>query len=128
MKTKIQTDAAPAAIGPYSQAVRVPAGDMIFCSGQIGLDPRTGLMVEGGVLAEARCALENLRAVLGAAGVGFEHVVRTTVFLADMADFADVNKLYEEYFEGVAPARAAVEAAGLPKGARFEITAIAVAG
>lgn len=128
MKTEIHTDAAPAAIGPYSQAVRVPAGEMIFCSGQIGLDPQTGEMVEGGVLAEARCALENLKAVLGAAGLGFEHVVRTTVYLADMSDFADVNRLYAEYFEGVAPARAAVQAAALPKGARFEIDAIAVTG
>jgi len=125
-KTAITTSSAPAAIGPYSQAVRVPAGDMIFCSGQIGLDPSSGDMVEGGVEAQARCALENLRAVLGAAGARFEDVVRTTVFLADMGDFARVNAIYEQYFEGVAPARAAVQAAALPKGALFEIDAIAV--
>lgn len=125
-KQEVHTDAAPAAIGPYSQAIVAPAGRMVFCSGQIGLDPATGAFVEGGVLAEARCALENLRAVLNAAGASFGDVVKTTVFLADMGDFAAVNEIYAEYFEGVAPARAAVQAAQLPKGARFEIDAIAV--
>lgn len=125
-KKEISTSSAPAAIGPYSQAVRVPAGDMVFCSGQIGLDPSTGLMVEGGVEAQARCAFENLRAVLQAAGARFEDVVRTTVFLADMNDFVRVNAIYQTYFEGVAPARAAIQAAALPKGALFEIDAIAV--
>ena len=127
-KTKVHTDAAPAAIGPYSQAVAVPAGALLFCSGQIGLDPDTGEMVEGGVEAEARRALESLKAVLQAGGASLESVVKTTVFLADMADFARVNAIYAEFFSGVAPARAAVQAAALPKGARFEIDAIALVG
>lgn len=125
-KTAITTLSAPAAIGPYSQAVRVSAGDMVFCSGQIGLDPVSGVMVDGGVEAQARCAMQNLRAVLNAGGAALEDVVRTTVYLADMNDFVRVNAIYETYFEGVAPARAAVQAAALPKGALFEIDAIAV--
>ncbi len=126
-KTAITTLSAPAAIGPYSQGVRVASGDMVFCSGQIGLDPVSGKMVEGGVEAQARCAFENLRAVLNAGGAAFEDVVRTTVYLADMNDFARVNAIYATYFvEGVTPARAAVQAAALPKGALFEIDAIAV--
>jgi 2-iminobutanoate/2-iminopropanoate deaminase len=99
---------------------------MVFCSGQIGLDPVSGVMVDGGVEAQARCAMQNLRAVLNAGGATLEDVVRTTVYLADMNDFVRVNAIYETYFEGVAPARAAVQAAALPKGALFEIDAIAV--
>jgi reactive intermediate/imine deaminase len=124
----IETSQAPAPVGPYNQAVR--AGNLLFCSGQIALDPATGTMVgEGDVEAETRQVLTNLQAVLAAAGTGPRQVVRTTVFLADLADFARVNALYAEVFgSGVSPARACVEVAALPKGARVEIDCIAVLG
>ena len=124
----VRTDKAPAAIGPYSQAVSVPVGDktMIFCSGQIALDPTTGTMIEGDVSAQTRRVLENLSEVLAAAGATFANVVKTTIFLADMGDFATVNALYGEKFASDPPARATVEAARLPKDARVEIDAIAV--
>jgi reactive intermediate/imine deaminase len=124
----IETSQAPAPVGPYNQAVR--AGNLLFCSGQIALDPATGTMVgEGDVEAETRQVLTNLQAVLAAAGTGPRQVVRTTVFLADLADFARVNALYAEVFgSGVSPARACVEVAALPKGARVEIDCIAVVG
>jgi len=122
----VNTAAAPAPVGPYNQAVR--AGNLLFCSGQIALDPATGSMVGGGdVEAETRQVLNNLLAVLSEAGCMASSVVRTTVFLADLADFARVNDLYAEVFgQGVAPARACVQAAALPKGARVEIDCIAV--
>jgi reactive intermediate/imine deaminase len=122
----IETSRAPAPVGPYNQAVR--AGDLLFCSGQIALDPETGLLVgEGDVALETRQVLGNLLEVLNAAGAQPSQVVRTTVFLADLADFATVNGLYAEVFgEGVSPARACVQVAALPKGARVEIDAIAV--
>jgi 2-iminobutanoate/2-iminopropanoate deaminase len=125
----VRTAHAPAAIGPYSQAVVVPIGDgkrMVFCSGQIALDPATGVLVEGDVVAQTRQVLENLGAVLAAAGVSFAHVVRTTIFLADMDDFAAVNAIYGERFPHEPPARATVQAARLPRDARVEIDAIAV--
>jgi 2-iminobutanoate/2-iminopropanoate deaminase len=124
----IETSQAPAPVGPYNQAVR--AGNLLFCSGQIALDPGTGAMVgEGDVEAETRQVLANLEAVLAAAGSSPRQVVRTTVFLADLADFAKVNALYAEVFgSGVSPARACVEVAALPKGARVEIDCIAVLG
>lgn len=124
----IETSQAPAPVGPYNQAVR--AGNLLFCSGQIALDPASGAMVGGGdVEAETRQVLANLQAVLAAAGSGPQQVVRTTVFLADLADFARVNALYAEVFgEGVSPARACVEVSALPKGARVEIDCIAVLG
>ena len=124
--TPIHSDGAPAPVGPYHQAVQ--AGGLLFCSGQIGLDPRSGAMVgNGDVEAETRQVLANLRAVLEAAGCGPERVVRTTVFLVDLADFAAVNAIYAETFSaGVSPARACVEVAALPKGARVEIDAIAL--
>jgi 2-iminobutanoate/2-iminopropanoate deaminase len=124
----VRTPEAPAAIGPYSQAVVVTVGEqkMVFCSGQIALDPRTGAMVEGGVEAQARQVLANLGAVLAASGAGFADVVRTTIFLASMDDFATVNAIYGEKFVNDPPARATVEAAKLPKGALVEIDAIAV--
>jgi reactive intermediate/imine deaminase len=124
----IQTDAAPAPVGPYNQAVA--AGGLLWCSGQIALDPATGALVGGGdVEAETRQVLANLQAVLAAAGVGPDRVVRTTVFLADLADFALVNGLYAEVFgAGTSPARACVQVAALPKGARVEIDAVAVLG
>jgi reactive intermediate/imine deaminase len=122
----IQTEGAPAPVGPYNQAVA--AGGLLWCSGQIALDPRSGQLVGGGdVEAETRQVLANLQAVLEAAGVGPAQVVRTTVYLADLQDFAKVNALYAELFgQGVAPARACVQVAALPKGARVEIDAVAV--
>jgi 2-iminobutanoate/2-iminopropanoate deaminase len=120
----IATDRAPAAIGPYSQAVR--AGDFVFTSGQIGLDPATGELVKGGVEAETKRVLDNLTAVLDAAGTGWRDVVRTTIYLADIADFALVNKLYgERVGVGVLPARSTVQVAKLPRGAAVEIDAVA---
>lgn len=124
----INTAAAPAPVGPYNQAVK--AGGLLFCSGQIALDPATGALVGAGdVEAETRQVLTNLQAVLAAAGCTARHVVRTTVFLTDLADFARVNVLYAEVFSaGVSPARACVQVAALPKGALVEIDCIAVAG
>ena len=124
----VRTSQAPAAIGPYSQAVVVPVGAqrMVFCSGQIALDPATGAVIEGDVAAQTRQVLENLGAVLAAAGARFADVVKTTVFLADMADFATVNAIYGERFSQDPPARATVAAAGLPRNVRVEIEAIAV--
>jgi len=122
----IETTQAPAPVGPYNQAVR--AGNLLFCSGQIALDPASGSLVGAGDVAlETRQVLANLLAVLDAAGAKPSQVVRTTVFLADLADFATVNALYAEVFgAGVSPARACVQVAALPKGARVEIDAIAV--
>lgn len=122
----VRTDAAPAPVGPYNQAV-VAAG-VVYCSGQIALDPLSGAMVGGGdVEAETRQVLANLQAVLQAAGCSPAQVVRTTVYLVDLADFARVNALYAEVFgAGVAPARACVQVAALPKGALVEIDAVAV--
>jgi reactive intermediate/imine deaminase len=122
----IETAQAPAPVGPYNQAVR--AGNLLFCSGQIALDPASGSLVGAGDVAlETRQVLANLLAVLDAAGARPSQVVRTTVFLADLADFATVNFLYAEVFgAGVSPARACVQVAALPKGARVEIDAIAV--
>ena len=126
-KTAIATDQAPAAIGPYSQAVR--AGDQVFTSGQIGLDPRTGELVEGGIEAQTRRVLENLTHVLTAAGATWADVVRTTVFLADLGDFALVNRLYGERVSGgVPPSRSTVQVAKLPRGALVEIDAVAYVG
>ena len=126
--TAVNTSNAPAPVGPYNQAVR--AGGLLFCSGQIALDPQSGAMVgDGDVEAETRQVLANLTAVLQQAGVTPQQVVRTTVFLADLGDFAKVNAIYAETFgSGVAPARACVEVAALPKGARVEIDCIAVLG
>jgi 2-iminobutanoate/2-iminopropanoate deaminase len=126
----VRTAQAPAAIGPYSQAVVVPLGDgkrMIFCSGQIALDPATGAIVEGDVAVQTRRVLENLHAVLAAAGAGFADVVKTTIFLASMDDFATVNAIYGERFPQDPPARSTVQAARLPRDVRVEIDAIAVA-
>ena len=121
------TASAPAPVGPYNQAVK--AGGLMYCSGQIALDPATGLMVGAGdVEAETRQVLSNLQAVLEAGGSSPGQVLRTTVFLADLGDFARVNAIYAEVFsDGVSPARACVEVAALPKGARVEIDCIAIA-
>ena len=114
---------APAAVGPYVHAVL--AGDMLFTSGQLGLDPLTGTLPEG-VEAQADQAIKNLRAVIEEAGMTLQNVVKTTVFLADINDFAAVNEIYARYFTGEVPARSCVQAAALPKGGLFEIEAIAV--
>lgn len=120
----IATPAAPAAIGPYSQAVK--AGGWVFCSGQIPLDPATGEVVGADVAAQTERVLANLRAVLEAAGSGFDRVVKTTVYLTDMAEFAAVNEVYARHFGASAPARATVAVAALPKGVRVEIDAVAL--
>jgi 2-iminobutanoate/2-iminopropanoate deaminase len=122
----IHSDDAPKAIGPYSQAVQVDAGKMTFLSGQIPLDPKTMQIVEGDVAAQTKRVMENLKAVLAAGGLDFSHVVRCTIFLADMNDFAKVNEVYGNYFTGNPPARATVQVARLPRDVRVEIDAIAV--
>lgn len=123
MRKAIRTDGAPAAIGPYSQAIE--AGGFVFLSGQIPLDPATGALVQGGAREQAERVMDNLAAVLAAAGLGFEHVVRCTIYLADLADFAVVNDVYGARFASEPPARATVQVAALPKGARVEIDAVA---
>jgi 2-iminobutanoate/2-iminopropanoate deaminase len=125
-KKAVSTKSAPAAIGPYSQAVQV--GDFLYTSGQVGLDPATGALVEGGIEKQTTRVLDNLNAVLEAAGTDFAHVVKTTVFLKNMGDFAAMNAIYGKYFAPesvVAPARSTVEVARLPKDALVEIEAIA---
>ena len=117
---------APAAVGPYSHAVR--AGGFLFCSGQVGLDPETGAMVEGGVEAEARQVFANIRAVLAAADLGLSDVVKATVFLSTMEDFGRVNAVYAEAFGNHKPARSTVAVAGLPVGAMVEIEVVAALG
>ena len=123
MARAVHSNDAPAPIGPYSQAVE--AGGELFCSGQIALDPHTGDLVQGDVAAQARQALENLGAVLRAAGMDYGSVVKTTIFLIDMQDFGAVNEVYARYFESAKPARSTVAVAALPKGSRVEIDAIA---
>jgi 2-iminobutanoate/2-iminopropanoate deaminase len=125
-RTVIFSESAPKAIGPYSQAVAVPAGRLVFLSGQIPLDPATGALVGGDVAAETERVMKNLGAVLEAAGLGFGNVVRCGIFLVDLADFGKVNEVYGRYFASAPPARATVQVAALPKGARVEIDAIAV--
>lgn len=124
MKSIIQTEGAPAPIGPYSQAVRV--GNMVFLSGQIPIDPATGELITGSVEAEAEQVMKNLSSVLKAAGLDFSHIAKTSIFLQNMSDFAAVNVVYGSYFTGEYPARETVEVAGLPKGVRVEISVIAV--
>ena len=119
----VTTGGAPAAIGPYSQGI--VSGDLVFCSGQLGLDPATGELVDGGVEAQAERALRNLRAVLDAAGASLNDVVKTTIFLADMEDFAAVNTVYARHMPDPPPARSTFAVGALPKGARIEIEAIA---
>ncbi|HHY60803.1 MAG TPA: RidA family protein [Clostridia bacterium] len=125
MIQQVTTNQAPAAIGPYSQAVKV--GQFVFTSGQLGLDPETGQLA-GDIQAQTRLALLNLQKVLEAAGSGLDQVVKTTVFLADINDFAAMNEVYATFFQGVPPARSAIQAANLPKGALVEIEAVAVIG
>ena len=128
-KQVISTPDAPKAIGPYSQAVaHSPGGvlgELLFLSGQIPLDPRTGELVKGTIEDETRRVMENLGAVLAAGNYGFEHVVKTTIYLTDLSDFGKVNEVYGSYFPANPPARATVQVAALPRGARVEIDAIA---
>jgi 2-iminobutanoate/2-iminopropanoate deaminase len=121
----VTTTSAPSAIGPYSQGIAA-TGQLVFCSGQVGLDPVTGDLVEGGLEAQAERALRNLSAVLDAAGCSWDDVVKTTVFLADIGDFAAVNVIYGRYMPDPPPARSTFAVAALPKGARVEVEAIAV--
>ena len=125
MKEIIQTDQAPKAIGPYSQAIRI--NGFVFASGQIPIDPETGQFVAGGIAEQTQQVLKNLSRVLEAAGSGLDRVVKTTVFLADMEEFAAMNEVYGKFFSAEPPARATVEAARLPRDARVEIEAIALA-
>ena len=119
----ISTQKAPAAIGPYSQAIQV--GNLVYTSGQIPIDPATGTFVEGGIKEQTRQSLSNVRAILEEAGLSMANVVKTTVFLADMADFADMNAVYAEFFAESYPARSAVAVKSLPKGALVEIEVVA---
>ena len=121
----ISTSQAPAAIGPYSQAIHV--GNLIYTSGQLPLNPATGAFPEGGIKAQTRQSLANVKAILEAAGTDMNHVVKTTVFMADMNDFADMNAVYAEFFTEPFPARSAVAVKTLPKGALVEIEAVAEA-
>ncbi|MBO5085388.1 MAG: RidA family protein [Bacteroidaceae bacterium] len=124
MKKQINTAAAPAAIGPYSQAIE--ANGIVFVSGQLPIDPATGAFAESGIKELTRQSLTNMKAILAEAGLTMANVVKTTVFLADMADFAEMNEVYASFFEGVCPARSAVAVKTLPKEARVEIECIAV--
>jgi 2-iminobutanoate/2-iminopropanoate deaminase len=119
----IQTDAAPRAIGPYSQAI--VANGFVFCSGQIALDPATGQVIDGDVRAQTGRVMKNLAAVLAASGASFDRVVKTTIFLKDLSDFAAVNEVYGGYFTGAVPARATVEVSRLPRDVRVEIDMVA---
>lgn len=123
MKEVIHTDKAPAAIGPYSQAVKV--GGLMFTSGQVPIDPETGAVVEGGIQEQARQSLNNIKAILNAAGTNMGAVVKTTVFLQNMEDFAAMNEVYAQFFQEPYPARSAVQVARLPKDVLVEIEAIA---
>ncbi len=124
MKEAIQTNSAPRAIGPYSQAIKTDCSKLVFCSGQIPLDPQTQEIVGETAAEQCRQVMNNLREVITAAGGTFENVVKTTIFLADMADFSEVNEVYAAYFESNPPARATVQAAGLPLAVKIEIDAI----
>jgi 2-iminobutanoate/2-iminopropanoate deaminase len=124
LRERIQTDTAPAAIGPYSQAIK--AGGFVFVSGQIPTDPQTGEFVAGGITEQTEQVLKNLKAVLEASGSSLDQVVKTTVFLADMKEFSGMNEVYATFFSGAPPARATVAAAGLPRDARVEIEAVAL--
>jgi 2-iminobutanoate/2-iminopropanoate deaminase len=125
MKKIISTSEAPAAIGPYSQAVR--SGNFLFCSGQIPLDPKSGQIVSGDIATQTRRVLDNVGAVLKAERLTFENIVKTTIFLTDLGDFQTVNETYGSYFKQQPPARSTVQVSALPKGAKIEIEVIAVA-
>ena len=122
-KKIIQTNDAPAPIGPYNQAIQV--GDFLFVSGQIPLDPVTGELVTSGIQDETKMVMENLSAILKSAGMSFDHVVKSTIFITDMQQFSEINSVYGLYFSNMAPARETVQVAGLPKGVNVEISVIA---
>lgn len=124
MKNVLSTYEAPQAIGPYSQAIEID--NLLFVSGQLGLEPESGKMVEGGVEAQAEQAMKNVSAILDEAGLTFSNIVKTTIFLADMNDFAKVNEIYASHFVSDFPARSAIQVAGLPKGGLVEIEVVAV--
>ena len=124
MRQRVQTDNAPAAIGPYSQAIK--AGGFVFVSGQVAFDPKTGEFVPGGIAEQTEQVLKNVSAVLEAAGSSLDQVVKTTVFLADMKEFSGMNEVYARFFSDPPPARATVAAAGLPRDARVEIEVVAL--
>ncbi len=124
LKTEVKSDRAPKAVGPYAQAIT--AGSLVFCSGQIPIDPATGKLVEGGIEAQTRQVLMNLKVVLEAAGSSLDQVVKSTVMITDMADFAAMNKAYAEFFKAPFPARATFQAAGLAMKAMVEIDCIAI--
>ena len=123
MKTVISTAEAPTAVGPYSQAIA--AGSLVFCSGQIPLEPSSGVLIEGDISSQTKCVLENLTAGLRAHGLTMEHVVKTTVFMTDLANFGEMNTVYAQWFPNEPPARSTIQVAALPKGANVEIEAIA---
>lgn len=123
MKSAVSTDQAPAAIGPYSQAIRT--GNLLFVSGQIPIDPATGSIVDGGIEEQTHQVMKNLQAILGAAGASLNQVVKTTIYLTDLGDFATVNGIYADYFQQPFPARATVQVSALPKSVGVEIDAIA---
>ena len=122
-KKPVKTTEAPEAIGPYSQAIRI--GDFLYTSGQISLDPKTMEMITGNIELETKKVLQNIEAILSAEGLNFGHVIKTTVYLTDLSEFARMNQVYEKFFSNTKPARACVQVAALPKGAKVEIDAIA---
>lgn len=126
MREVIKTSSAPAAIGPYSQGIRVSAGKMLFTAGQVPLDPATGQMVTGDIKAQTRRVLENVKAILHAAGASLENVVKTTVFMTDLNEFAAMNEVYAEFFSTNPPARSTVEVRALPRGCKVEIETMAI--
>lgn len=126
MREIIKTSKAPGAIGPYSQAVKMPAGKIIFTAGQIPLDPATGQLVEGDIKVQTRRVLENVRAIIDASGASLNDVVKTTVFMSSLAEFQAMNEVYAEFFPNNPPARSTVEVSALPRGAKVEIETIAI--
>lgn len=126
MKQTIKTDAAPAAIGPYSQAVLVKGGDLVFCSGQIPIDPKTGQISGKSTSEQCKQVMDNISALLKAAGSDMSKVVKTTIFLTDMSDFGPVNEMYSTYFDTAPPARSTVQVGRLPKDVKIEIEVIAL--
>ena len=124
MKEIISTSKAPAAIGPYSQGVKV--GNMVFVSGQIPIDPETGNIVEGGIKEQTRRVLENIKAILESIGGSLNNVVKTTVFMVDLSEFSEMNEVYKEYFSGNFPARSTVQVSALPKNVKIEIEVVAI--
>ena len=122
-KKSVNTTEAPEAIGPYSQAIRI--GDFLYTSGQISLDPKTMEMITGNIELETEKVLQNIEAILSAEGLNFDHVIKTTVYLTDLSEFTRMNQVYEKFFSNTKPARACVQVAALPKGAKVEIDAIA---